>query len=593
MKKRLMCITLAFLMICSLLLVSCSKRTEEEIIDGIVNSGSTALTLSIWIPTDSDTSSPEFQSRLEKVEQAINDILDEKNESTRIKLVAVNDDEYEKKLAERFSSMKDEISKNGGVTAVMTADKYVNKAEKIFFDNGSYMYELAYPKILETQLDILLVRGYDEYISNVSAGNLRDLDSYLFADSSRYLILSKMVLKNVFDQLKVSGKTYGIPNNHLYGDEYQYILVNKDLLASYDGLDADEIENIFSCEDFIKFIGGKNESGIVPFVASPDDVANFFYFSSGEGQALIGSDYKDPSSVFLNEAYNSYVSFYKRLNDLSYVKSELGEGEKAAVMVFYGTNTDVAEYEDEYFAIKSDNPMAYEDDVFASIFAISSYSANYDRSMRILYLLQSNEQIRTLLQYGISGEDYDIELDENGNKKIVVNPESEYKMNVLYTGNGYTTYPGDGLTIEDWESVKEMNHDTVISPYFHLATAFEKLSNEDQNKLKTSLKGLKTLSEEVFEEINSYTAEQYESFCNDFAAASDIDIADVEKNIAEYEEKIASETDEGEKAKLEEKLSAQNELKETYYKNSIVVKILSSEQYQTAIELSLKLYELL
>ena len=107
------------------------------------------------------------------------------------------------------------------------------------------------------------------------------------------------------------------------------------------------------------------------------------------------------------------------------------------------------------------------------------------------------------------------------------------------------------------------------------------------------MKGLKTLSEEVFEEINSYTAEQYESFCNDFAAASDIDIADVEKNIAEYEEKIASETDEGEKAKLEEKLSAQNELKETYYKNSIVVKILSSEQYQTAIELSLKLYELL
>lgn len=586
MKKRLICFTLALVMLCSLFLTSCSKtRSEEEIIDGIVNSGSTALTLSLWIPTDSDTSSDEFKERLNKVEQAINDILDEKNESTRIKIVAVSDTEYEKKVAERFASMKEAVAKNGGETALITAGKYVNKAEKVIFDNGTYMYELAYPDILDTQLDILLLRGYNEYVSNVEDGNLRELDSYFFGDGSRYSSISKMVLKSVFDQLKVSGKTYGMPNNHLYGDKYQYILVNKELIDSYDGLKKDDIKNVLSCEDFIKSVGENGESGIVPFVASADDVANFIYFTSGDGQSVLGSDGANPDYVFSSDAYNSYVSFYKRLNDLSYVKSGLGEGEKAAVMVFYGTNTDVAVYEDEYYAIKTGNPVAYDDDVFASVFAISSYSADYDRSMRILYLLQNNTEIRTLLQYGISGEDYKIELNEDGEKKIVVNPESAYKMNVLYTGNGYTTYPGDGLTIEDWESVKEMNHDTVISPYSHVFSNFEKLSEDEKNKLVTSLKELDNLSAEVFAEINSYTAEQYEAFVSDFSAASSIDIETVEDNIAELEKKLTEETDEQAKAKLEEKISAEKEKKDTYYKNPLVVKMLTSEAYGTATEI--------
>ena len=54
-------------------LASCEEeRTEEEIVNDIVNSGTTALTLSIWIPTNSDTNTQEFKDRLSKVENKIN-----------------------------------------------------------------------------------------------------------------------------------------------------------------------------------------------------------------------------------------------------------------------------------------------------------------------------------------------------------------------------------------------------------------------------------------------------------------------------------------------------------------------------------------
>lgn len=577
MKKRILCIALVVLMLCSMFLVSCDKkRSEEEIINDIVNSGTVALTVSVWLPTDADASSPEFQARLAAVEQGINDILDSRSESTRVKLVAVSDAEYEAKLAERFASMKDKVA--SGESALTTALKYTNKAQKVYFDNGSYMYELAYPEVLDTQLDLFVIRGYDNFVSALNNGNLRELDSYLFDAGSKYSNLTKMIMKPVFDQMKSGGKTYGIPNNHRYGDKYQYILVNKELLDAYEGLDADGIESILSCEDFIKSIGTSGNAGIIPLVATEKDIANFVYFSSDGKQSVMGSSNGTFGFTFSDDDYNAYTSFYKRLNDLSYVKSSLADGEKAAVRIFYGTNTDVKEYENDYYVVKSQNPIISEDDVFASVFAISTYSANYDRSMRILNFIQTNEEIRTLLQYGIKGEDYTLEYDENNVPTIKVSEDTAYKMNILYTGNGYTTYPADGTTAADWQDVIDMNHDTELSPYIYLRSKITALSGEDKTSFENALKGLEKLSNDTFTVLNAYTAEQYDKFVTDFKNASSVRIrTTLEETIADYRSKLESEDDEAKKAEYQAILDGLT--------NELVVNIITSEDYKTVLSI--------
>lgn len=577
MKKRILCIALVVLMLCSMFLVSCDKkRSEEEIINDIVNSGTVALTVSVWLPTDADASSPEFQARLAAVEQGINDILDSRSESTRVKLVAVSDAEYEAKLAERFASMKDKVA--SGESAFTTALKYTNKAQKAYFDNGSYMYELAYPEVLDTQLDLFVIRGYDNFVSALNNGNLRELDSYLFDAGSKYSNLTKMIMKPVFDQMKSGGKTYGIPNNHRYGDKYQYILVNKEILNAYEGLDADGIDSILSCENFIKSVGASGNAGIVPLVATEKDIANFVYFSSDGKQSVMGSSNGTFGFTFSNDDYNAYTSFYKRLNDLSYVKSSLADGEKAAVRIFYGTNTDVKEYENDYYVVKSQNPIISEDEVFASVFAISTYSANYDRSMRILNFIQTNEEIRTLLQYGIKGEDYTLEYDENNVPTIKVSEDTAYKMNILYTGNGYTTYPADGTTAANWQDVIDMNHDTELSPYIYLRSKITALSGDDKTSFESALKGLEKLSNDTFTVINTYTAEQYDKFVTDFKNASSVRIrTTLEETIADYRSKLESEDDEAKKAEYQAILDGLT--------NELVVNIITSEDYKTVLSI--------
>ena len=55
--------------------------------------------------------------------------------------------------------------------------------------------------------------------------------------------------------------TYAIPNNHPVG-EYEYLLVNKELVEQYD-YDIADLNTLIKCEGFIEDIGFQNLDGVV------------------------------------------------------------------------------------------------------------------------------------------------------------------------------------------------------------------------------------------------------------------------------------------------------------------------------------------
>jgi ABC-type glycerol-3-phosphate transport system substrate-binding protein len=113
------------MMVVSLVLTSCSdEKTDDEIRKENVCAGDTAYTLSLWIPTNSDTTSEAFQKRLEAVEAEINALIATKN--TKIEIVAVSDAEYDSKLMQKFSGIK----ASQLVKPIEIGKNYVNDAEK-------------------------------------------------------------------------------------------------------------------------------------------------------------------------------------------------------------------------------------------------------------------------------------------------------------------------------------------------------------------------------------------------------------------------------------------------------------------------------
>lgn len=578
MKLRLVSLLLVLLMVCALMLTACgNEKTEDEIRkENVLKGQEQAYTLSLWIPTNSDANSDAFKARLAAVEEAINDII--ASDNTKIKIFAVSDAEYDAKLNEKFTQVKGEnLGKPSEIGAL-----YVNTAEKNYPDptnTEDYFYQLQYPELLANQIDICLIRDYNTYSSLVSAGALHSINTYVTNESASYPRFKKMIRSEFISPLVIESNLYAVPNNRSYAtDEYQYILINKELAESAQvAVETDSIKSVLDCEEIINKIGDLNLSGVVPFVGTEKDLSGFTYWSN-DGQSLVAStkDNLSPDSIFNNSTYVSYTKLYKELAEKNYAKADLAENETAGVFVYNGTMAGAEKYAKDYYLVKTGVPVIDEDALYGSMFAISEYSINFDRAMSFIYLLNTNAQIRTLLQYGIKDVDYvlDYSEDEEDPKIQLIKDENgniAYDMDVKFTGNGYITYREDGTVIDDWDYIKLVNHDAVVSSYLHLLSNYKK-SNDTAKFCKTchavldartsKVEGGKTLcktcstesvllktvveeittelatiSAEIISDINDMTLAEFEEFLNAYEVAKDK--ANIEKELAskaeEYE----------------------------------------------------------
>ena len=402
MKKMLMCFIVAMLMILPLILTSCGDElTPEEIANANFQEADKALTLSMWLPvpqvdTDGDGVKDgldsNFSTRLNAVESAINDFLRSNNYCTELEIVAIDEKEYYSKLNERFESVKEAEKTNG--KAYLTANKYVNHAVK---NETTGIFEMAYPDVLDTQLDIFFVGDYENYVKYINSGDTYELNSF-FTEGQVYNGLFKKIRSLFMDAVKVNNKYYAIPNNHVYADNGQYILVSKELYDANAGAEWNDSLGLVDLKEYIEAVGALGLENVVPFVGTANDIPGVIFLDKDNLVASAASKSYEPNYLYDLSEYKTYMSFYKSLSAQSFAYDSLEKGKTAAVQVVSCSPLSLADYAEEYYIIETLPPFASVETLYSSMFAISSHSANFERSMQILYLLQTNDEVRTLLQ---------------------------------------------------------------------------------------------------------------------------------------------------------------------------------------------------
>jgi hypothetical protein len=100
------------------------------------------------------------------------------------------------------------------------------------------------------------------------------------------------------------------------------------------------------------------------------------------------------------------------------------------------------------------------------MFAVSEYSRSLSRSMQIITYLNTNSDLRNVLQYGVEGVHYKID-DETGK---LVRLNRDYIMNIESTGNVFMAYPEENMELDVWEWGKKQNLDVL--PYLTLSVDF-------------------------------------------------------------------------------------------------------------------------
>lgn len=425
-------------------------------------------------------------------------------------------------------------------------------ADDVYKENDLGIKELVYPEAGDNQLDIVYISGYDMYMRYIENEWLSPLNSYISTTGKK---LTYNISETLLNGVKVDGETYAIPNNVQIG-EYTYMLVDRDLADKYKHT-YESFENLVDCQVFINDIA-KNHKDILPIDATFKECMDLFvwywnidvekdefggdkYVINTENNfSILGKFYSDPSKVgrgSIDLGFNSLladkeyrdtllclkkyeldgcyrtenetrkdpaVSFttgtYAMMRDAFYKANGQKKSESDAD---YGVYTD--ENGREYYLYVAKYPKADDNSLYGNMYAVSANTKNIQACVEVITLINTDPEVRNLLQYGIKqGEQTDGQTpnyaidDETGMLKRLNNL---YMMDIEKTGNCFIAYPEEGLPADYWENAKAQNNDALIDPLSGFDFN-ERLADYGTRLDTEQLEYCALLSEEIFNTIN-------------------------------------------------------------------------------------------
>ena len=147
------------------------------------------------------------------------------------------------------------------------------------------------------------------------------------------------------------------------------------------------------------------------------------------------------------------------------------EADITDVRTGYDYSPEVWETEDKtgYECVVYKKPVANNENVLNSVFAVSAFSSNPTRAAEIIKYFNTNSDLANLLQYGIRGTHYF--LNDTTKEISFMDDHEKYIMNNEYTGNTYIKYnvygSGDHL-----ESYKKQNLNVGIGSFLGFNAGF-------------------------------------------------------------------------------------------------------------------------
>lgn len=504
MKKKIVCLVLAMLMVLPLL-VGCSK---DGTIDSINEEASRyTTTLNMWLITDSKlvadastvllsgiTPKKEAHNLLTDAEKAalsamtaeqkeawkqVWQISEEINKLTKSKfkiqlnLKYVLRSEYYTALEAAFAKQKE----NEGVIVE-------NKTEETIL-NEYGIPELKYPTVPDYQVDIMFLGNQQKYFNYAENGWLEDLKTQL--EEASVSKLHSYVPTAYLQSAAIDGSVYALPNNHGVG-EYVYLIADKQLMDDYNSslVGASLYDTDF--KEYLDYIyttyAGVDD--ICPIYTENGkielDFAHYWSFDldSAPGMAVqkpdsfsIFGDSTTNKTKFDNVNLLSDHSYMTALatkthyeNTPNYITTDASK--RAAVRVVRGGWEMRAEYEQAgYEVLVMQYPELTDEEIYASMFAVGKKSVSKVRSTEILAFLNTSAEVRNLLQYGVEGVNYTLESTTiNGvtYQYAQATKGNLYEMNIHETGNVFIAHPGSAAEVLRWEYEKKQNLEMVYYP---------------------------------------------------------------------------------------------------------------------------------
>lgn len=253
----------------------------------------------------------------------------------------------------------------------------------------------------------------------------------------------------------------------------------------------------------------KSEDGLTSVDANGDAKPTYYYSYNPDAEfSLLGQTILDSKKVSrgdINLAFKSlfldenFRNVYETLKDYSY-SGLFGQptGEQLAAVSFVKGDSQIimeTEREDkatgkekgvytkdgrDYYVVVAKYPEASEKELYGNMFCVYEGSNYVNRSMEVITRINTNAELRNLLQYGILGEHYELNADgtahlladttslyltdAEGKQRVNEDAPGVYRMDIEKTGNCFVAAPQEADGPDVWEYAKKQNEAALINP---------------------------------------------------------------------------------------------------------------------------------
>lgn len=510
MKLKLSCLLLSALMI-MFCFASCAEKDKADVMNKIGQEASEgAVTLSMYLMSEAPVSDEQELA----METAVNAIT-EKEFKVHLDLKYFTADEY-------YNVLEADLKK---MTEFYSGEGIGKKEENPVYTDEDGLPITYYPPIEEFDVDIFYFGGYDKYVKYSEAGYLKDISTEVDGSAKA---LKAVINTNLLNQVKaLNGKYDMIPTNRAIG-EYTYLLLNKKVLQETQYA-ASDITSLVDedCQDLLSLVDDIFGDEYVPLKSYTNelDLIDVEYFGV-DANGMMTDDFSLIAGTYNNSwaygAAGSYPEMSHLLNTKDcgrlsaqeqikvlkgyefngYLGDEADADKPFAVGYIKGGAEVVEKYGDDYEIVPVQMPKLETADIYEHVMAISEKTNSVKQSAEIITHLNTNEEFRNLILYGIEkenyiwvdaiGEDGNPVIDEDGNvykvvSRITDDPEKLYVMDKNKTGNVIYAYPAVGENPLASDNALAQNQDLQLDYTlgFNLYNAsFAKLGDLDLTALK-------------------------------------------------------------------------------------------------------------
>ena len=252
------------------------------------------------------------------------------------------------------------------------------------------------------------------------------------------------------------------------------------------------VQSLFENEEFVEHYLAINEYRL-------EDAYRFVKLLDENGNPILDADGKETYA----EDKSEKITFFRDQTNADKTYKKYGIKFVKGTLETLNAKGNYEDESGEYYVVPVAYPTATAEDIYGNMFAVAKTTLSVERSMQIITYLNTNAEIRNLLQYGIEGQHYVVQQvnNENGEtvKSIKRQPDkqgNEYVMDIYATGNVFLAHILDrdkDTNFAIWANGKKQNRDSLIEPMLGFDLA-EYAQSSTQFGIPTTVAATKTYS---------------------------------------------------------------------------------------------------